>query len=107
MKAPTQNVYSVMEFIRMYVEVNMEHSYNIDMSEPCTIHVYARNINGLYGGGIHFQPSLVTCIVCGRLCYPTCASHYIEQWSRLTGFVAVVSGFNVGIEQELKDRRMY
>lgn len=76
------------------------------MSDPCPMHVYAKTIT-LFCGGLHVQPGISSCTLCGRPYYPACASNKVTQWSRLTGFVAVVSGFNMGIEQELKDMRMY
>jgi hypothetical protein len=46
------------------------------------------------------------CPKCGNpIC--ECGSHDVVQISRVTGYLADVSGFNAGKRQELKDRQRY
>jgi anaerobic ribonucleoside-triphosphate reductase len=38
---------------------------------------------------------------------PKCESHDVAQISRVTGYIQEVGGWNVGKQQELKDRKRY
>ena len=38
---------------------------------------------------------------------PSCESEDVEQWSRVTGYLQAVSGWNEAKKQELKDRKRY
>ena len=47
------------------------------------------------------------CPLCGEPVCPMCGTHDVSQVSRVTGYMADVSGFNAGKKQELKDRARY
>jgi hypothetical protein len=47
---------------------------------------------------------LVYCPLCGCAVCPECGSHDVAQVSRVTGYLAEVSGWNPAKQQELKDR---
>ena len=47
------------------------------------------------------------CPICGQPICPECGSHDVSQVSRVTGYLADVSGWNAGKKQELKDRAHY
>lgn len=47
------------------------------------------------------------CPLCGNPCCPDCMNHKVEQLSRVTGYMAPVSGYNEGKKQEFKDRQRY
>lgn len=47
------------------------------------------------------------CPLCGQAICPDCGSHDVSQVSRVTGYMADVSGWNAGKRQELKDRARY
>ncbi|KAF1078985.1 hypothetical protein MKMG_00128 [Methanogenium sp. MK-MG] len=47
------------------------------------------------------------CPLCGKPVCPECGSHDVSQVSRVTGYLADVSGWNQGKQQELKDRSRY
>lgn len=49
-------------------------------------------------GGAHYCPD------CGKPCCPTCGSHDVALWSRVTGYLQSVDGFNSAKKQEVKDR---
>jgi len=51
--------------------------------------------------------SLAYCPLCGEPVCPECGSHDVSQMSRVTGYMAAVSGWNRGKAQELKDRARY
>ena len=51
--------------------------------------------------------SLAYCPLCGEAICPECGSHDVLQISRVTGYMAAVSGWNAGKQQELKDRARY
>lgn len=48
--------------------------------------------------------TLAYCSICGEPVCPICNCHDVSQISRVTGYMADVSGFNEGKKQELKDR---
>lgn len=47
---------------------------------------------------------LVSCPLCGEPMCPECGSHDVAQISRVTGYLAEVSGWNPAKRAELKDR---
>jgi len=44
------------------------------------------------------------CPLCGNPVCPDCMNHKVDQLSRVTGYMAAVSGYNVAKKQEFKDR---
>lgn len=50
---------------------------------------------------------IATCPECGHKMCPICFRHEVTQLSRVTGYIQDVSGFNMGKQQELKDRKHY
>jgi hypothetical protein len=50
---------------------------------------------------------LAFCPDCGAPMCPKCESHDVAQISRVTGYIQEVGGWNVGKQQELKDRKRY
>lgn len=47
------------------------------------------------------------CPICGNGMCPECGCHDVAQISRVTGYLQEVSGWNMGKQQELKDRKRY
>jgi anaerobic ribonucleoside-triphosphate reductase len=48
-----------------------------------------------------------TCPECGKPMCPVCSRHNVVQLSRVTGYISSVTGWNMGKQQELKDRKRY
>ncbi len=51
--------------------------------------------------------TIAYCEKCGHPVCPECHCHDVVQISRVTGYLQEVSGWNVGKQQELKDRTRY
>jgi len=69
----------------------------------CPVHVYAAARGLCYrtvGGTKH-------CPICGAYMCPGCNSHAVDIMSRVTGYMQVVSGWNVAKKQEFEDRKRY
>lgn len=47
------------------------------------------------------------CPLCGYAMCPDCNNHFVEQLSRVTGYMSGVSGWNAAKQQEFKDRNRY
>jgi hypothetical protein len=47
------------------------------------------------------------CIICGHYMCPGCMNHAADVLSRVTGYLQVVSGWNVAKKQEFEDRKRY
>ena len=47
---------------------------------------------------------LAYCPICGQAMCPICGTHDVEQWSRITGYIQAIGGFNCAKQQEVKDR---
>lgn len=47
------------------------------------------------------------CPLCGAPMCPDCGNHVVDQISRVTGYLQVVSGWNEAKKQEFKDRHRY
>jgi len=54
-----------------------------------------------------FVPNTTSCPVCGSPACPDGMNHHVDQLSRVTGYMQVVSGWNAAKKQELKDRKKY
>jgi len=52
-------------------------------------------------------PLTMNCPLCGHPCCPECRNHEVDQLSRVTGYMAPVSGYNAAKKQEFKDRTRY
>lgn len=52
-------------------------------------------------------PNTDVCPVCGNPVCPDCMNHNVDQISRVTGYLATVSGFNANKKQEYLDRQRY
>ena len=48
-----------------------------------------------------------SCPVCGHPCCPDCMNHMVDQLSRVTGYMAPVSGWGAAKKQEFKDRKRF
>lgn len=48
-----------------------------------------------------------SCPVCGHPCCPDCMNHKVDQLSRVTGYMAPVSGWGAAKKQEFKDRQRH
>jgi len=57
--------------------------------------------------GNEIHSGIAYCPDCGDPICPDCGSHDVAQISRVTGYLAEVSGWNKGKQQELKDRDRY
>jgi anaerobic ribonucleoside-triphosphate reductase len=51
--------------------------------------------------------TIAFCPECGCQCCPECGSHDVVQISRVTGYLQEVGGWNMGKQQELRDRQRY
>lgn len=51
--------------------------------------------------------SIAYCPLCGEPMCPKCGSHDVAQISRVTGYLQEVGGWNMGKQQELKDRKRH
>jgi|LGVE01.1.fsa_nt_gb hypothetical protein len=49
-------------------------------------------------------PLTAQCPLCGNPVCPDCMNHMVDQLSRVTGYMAPVSGYNAAKAQEFKDR---
>jgi len=49
-------------------------------------------------------PLTAQCPLCGNPVCPDCMNHKVDQLSRVTGYMAAVSGYNAAKKQEFKDR---
>ncbi len=47
------------------------------------------------------------CPVCHSSMCPECGNHNVVSWSRITGYLNDVSGWNMAKKQELMDRKRY
>ena len=47
------------------------------------------------------------CPLCGHPICPECYNHKVDQLSRVTGYMAPVSGYNASKQQEFKDRQRH
>jgi anaerobic ribonucleoside-triphosphate reductase len=47
------------------------------------------------------------CPVCRTSMCPECGNHYVVSWSRITGYLNDVSGWNEGKKEELIERKRY
>lgn len=69
----------------------------------CPVHKYAaaRGLCKRTSGGT------AKCPVCGNYVCPECMNHAADVMSRVTGYLQVVSGWNVAKKQEFEDRKRY
>lgn len=51
--------------------------------------------------------TIAYCPICKEAICPICGSHDVVQISRVTGYLQEVNGWNIGKQQELKDRKRY
>jgi rubrerythrin len=47
------------------------------------------------------------CPICRTSMCPECGNHNVVSWSRITGYINDVSGWNEGKKEELMDRKRY
>lgn len=47
------------------------------------------------------------CPICRKAMCPECGNHYVVSWSRITGYLNDISGWNEGKKEELLDRKRY
>lgn len=69
----------------------------------CPVHNYAQ-AKGLckrVSGGTK------KCPICGHYMCPACMNHAADVLSRVTGYLQVVSGWNVAKKQEFEDRKRH
>ncbi len=52
-------------------------------------------------------PNTEKCPICGSYMCPDCGNHMVDVLSRVTGYLQVVSGWNVAKKQEFEDRKRY
>ena len=102
-------VLTVEQFIEKCLRFNEAHpdrpALDIQKGTDCPVHIYA----GAVGkkscktavSGIRY------CKLCGKPTCPVCFSHSVEQVSRVTGYVASISGYNEAKKQEVRDRQHY
>lgn len=69
----------------------------------CPVHLYAQ-ANGLCKRTIGGTKN---CPICGNYMCPGCMNHASDVMSRVTGYLQVVSGWNVAKKQEFEDRKRY
>jgi len=71
----------------------------------CPIHRWIKLTNGVCPRDT--IPNTARCPVCGNYECPDCHSHMVDVMSRVTGYMQVVSGWNVSKKQEFEDRTRY
>ena len=69
----------------------------------CPIHTEAME----HPACMHVIGSIAECPLCHKPMCPVCQRHNITQLSRVTGYIQDVIGWNIGKQQELKDRKHY
>ena len=69
----------------------------------CPVHQYAMQ----KGRCLDVTGHTELCPVCEKPMCPTCGSHCVDQISRVTGYMQVVSGWNSAKKQEYEDRHRY
>ena len=52
-------------------------------------------------------PDTLLCPLCGHPCCPSCMNHKVDQLSRVTGYLAPVSGWGAAKKQEFEDRKRH
>lgn len=69
----------------------------------CPVHQYAhaRGLCKRTTGGTK------KCPICGHYVCPECMNHAADVMSRVTGYIQIVSGWNVAKKQEFEDRKRY
>ena len=101
-------VLTVEQFIEKCLRFNEAHPGlvpNIQKGTDCPVHIYAEVVRKksckTAVSGIRY------CKLCGKATCPVCHSHSVEQVSRVTGYVASISGYNEAKKQEVRDRQRY
>ncbi len=69
----------------------------------CPVHQYAIS----HGRCKQTTGGTAKCPVCGHYMCPACRAHTVDVMSRVTGYIQVVSGWNVAKKQEFEDRKRY
>ena len=86
-------------------EFNEGNPIKIKTPEDCPIHQWV--VHNKKRCGQTAVPAFKYCSVCGNPCCPNCYNHKVEQLSRITGYIGVVSSWNNAKKQELLDRKRY
>ena len=71
----------------------------------CPIHQWVKDNHRVCSGDT--IPLTAKCPICGNYECPDCHSHKVDVLSRVTGYMQVVSGWNVAKKQEFEDRTRY
>jgi len=61
-------------------------------------------LDGMHSCASPQSATIEFCPICGESICPECGSHDVVGMSRVTGYYADVSGWNLGKQQELRDR---
>jgi len=102
---PIQSM-SVDEYIKVCEQYIKDNDINVkDLSKAdCPIHNYAATVNKVC---LDVHAGISMCPICDNGMCNICKNHNVQQISRVTGYMSVVSGFNEGKKQELRDRKRY
>ena len=69
----------------------------------CPVHQYATH----HGLCKQTTGGTAKCPICGHYMCPGCMNHAADVMSRVTGYLQVISGWNVAKKQEFEDRKRY
>lgn len=79
----------------------------LELENPldCPVHKWIKLTCGVCSGDT--IPLTAKCPICGSYECPDCHSHMVNVLSRVTGYMQIVSGWNVAKKQEFEDRTRY
>ena len=86
-------------------DTNNGEQLELESPLDCPIHLWVKKYQRVCPN--HTVPNTSTCPICGKSDCPDCHSHMVDIMSRVTGYMQVVSGWNVAKKQEYEDRKRY
>ena len=115
----TPEMIVMLDMSRMkFIEVNKEYLKTLGMEYydltdkngeiqtlSCPLHLWASYNDAIRARGQ--VGTTATCPLCNNPMCPECGNHFVEQLSRVTGYMGGVSGWNAAKRQEFLDRTRY
>ncbi len=86
-------------------EFNNGNQLKLDDPTKCPLHIWV--VHNHQACGKDLVGGIVNCPICNLPMCPNCSSHNATQFSRVTGYIQDVAGFNAGKRQELVDRKKH
>ena len=87
-------------------EFNNGKLFDID-GDPTNCPLHAWVVYNDACGKREMVPNTANCPLCGSPMCPQCNNHLVDQLSRVTGYMAPVSGWGASKKQEFKDRQRH